>query len=147
MFDLKFMQLAIDIAQKSKNDLPIGAIIVKDGQVIAKAHNEKELKNCATKHAEIIVIEEASRKLETWRLSECDLYVTLEPCPMCTWAIIQSRFKNVYFGSYDTLYGALGSRIDLRTLLNSRTKVTGGIMEKECNDIIKSYFEELRKND
>ena len=101
MLNEKYMQLAIDIAKKSGNDLPIGAVLVKDGEVIAQAHNEKELYQQVSKHAEMIVIEQACAKFKTWRLDDCSLYVTLEPCPMCAWAILQSRIKDVYFGAYD----------------------------------------------
>lgn len=91
-----------------------------------------------------MAIREAEQKLENWRLEDCTMYVTLEPCPMCAWAIIQARLKAVYFGSYDTNYGALGSKIDLRGLLNSKLNVYGGIMEEECDMILKEYFEALR---
>ena len=94
----------------------------------------------------MLVIEQACKKLKNWRLEECSLYVTLEPCPMCAWAILQSRIKEVYFGSYDALYGALGSKLDLRTLLNSKTVVKGGILEEECDNLLKTYFEKMRND-
>lgn len=141
-----FMKKAIEIATKSGDDMPIGAIIVKNDKIIAQAHNEKELFKQVSRHAEIIAIEKASKELKNWRLEDCVLYVTLEPCPMCTWAILQSRIKEVYFGAYDNLYGALGSKLDLRTLLNSKTIVKGGILEKECNDLLKKYFENIRND-
>ena len=139
----KFMKLAINEAKKSATEVPVGAVIVKDGEIIAIAHNEKEQKQDATLHAEVVAIKKASEKLKNWRLEGCELYVTLEPCPMCAWAIIQSRIPKVYFGSYDTLYGALGSRIDLRDLCNN-VEVKSGILELECNEILKEFFGKIR---
>ena len=138
------MKLAIQEAKKSGNDIAIGAVIIKDGEVIAAACNRKETSNDVTALAEIVAIREAERKLANWRLDGCELYVTLEPCPMCAWAIIQSRMKAVYFGSYDVNYGALGSKIDLRKLLNSPIKVYGGIMECDCDRLLQDYFSRMR---
>lgn len=139
-----FMDLAIKLAKSVKGEIAVGAVVVKDDEVIASAFNSKE-KDCdVTSHAEILAIREAEKKLGRWRLEDCDLYVTLEPCPMCAWAIINSRIKNVYFGSYDVNYGALGSKIDLRKLANSKLNVYGGIMEDECDKILKDCFKELR---
>lgn len=103
----------------------MGAAIVKDNKIIALASNSKEASNDVTAHAEILAIRKAAQNLGTWRLEGCELYVTLEPCPMCTWAIVQSRISAVYFGSYDTNYGALGSAMDLRKTANSKLKVYG----------------------
>lgn len=139
-----FMKTAINLALASGEDIPVGAVLVKDGKIIAEACNKKEALQIPTKHAEILVIEEACQKLNNWRLEDCSLYVTLEPCPMCAWAILQARIKNIYFGSYDSLYGAFGSKIDLRNLLNSKTNVKGGILEQECDNILNRYFEEMR---
>lgn len=138
------MQQAIIQAKKAGGEIPVGAVIIKDDKIIAEAFNKKEAKKDVTAHAEILAIREAEQKLENWRLEDCTMYVTLEPCPMCAWAIIQARLKAVYFGSYDTNYGALGSKIDLRGLLNSKLNVYGGIMEEECDMILKEYFEALR---
>lgn len=138
------MRVALRAAENSGADVPVGAVIVKDGEVIASACNKKELSNDVTAHAEVVAIREAEKKLGNWRLDGCEMYVTLEPCPMCAWAIIQSRIKTVYFGSYDTNYGALGSKIDLRGLLNSSLKVYGGIMEEECNAVLRKYFAQMR---
>lgn len=140
------MELALEQAKLSGADIPVGAIIVRDGQVISSACNRKEQTNDVTAHAEIVAIKQAAQNLGNWRLDECEMYVTLEPCPMCAWAIIQSRIKTVYFGSYDVNYGALGSKIDLRNLLNSPLKVYGGIMESECDKLLKDYFAKLRTN-
>lgn len=138
------MKRAIEIAKLAGSEIPVGAIIVKDGEVIASAYNRKEELNDVTAHAEILAIREASQKLNRWRLDDCEMYVTLEPCPMCAWAIVNSRIKTVYFGSYDVNYGALGSSIDVRKLANSKTKVYGGIMGEECDKILNEYFKELR---
>lgn len=139
------MRRILDIVREMKDaEIPIAAIIVKNGEIIATATNKKEAQNDVTAHAEILAIREAEEKLGNWRLEGCELYVNLEPCPMCAWAIIQSRISRVYFGSYDRNYGALGSVIDLRKLLNSNLEVYGGMMEEECNKILEDYFEALR---
>ncbi len=138
------MQQAILQAKNADGEIPVGAVIIKDDKIIAEAFNKKEALKDVSAHAEIIAIKQAEQKLDNWRLEDCTMYVTLEPCPMCAWAIIQARLKAVYFGSYDTNYGALGSKIDLRGLLNSKLQVYGGIMEEECDKILKEYFEALR---
>lgn len=141
---MDFMQEAINIAKNSEKDLPIGAVLVKNGKIISKAHNEKELQKDVTAHAEMLVIQEAQEILGTTILSDCELYVTLEPCPMCSWAILNSRISKVFFGAYDTIYGALGSATDLRKFLNSKTEVIGGIKEEECSTLLKNYFKTIR---
>lgn len=138
------MKRAIETAFQAKGEIPVGAVIVKHGQIIASAFNRKEELNDVTAHAEILAIREAAKKLGNWRLDNCEMYVTLEPCPMCAWAIINSRIETVYFGSYDVNYGALGSALDIRKLANSKLKVYGGIMEEECDKILKEYFINLR---
>ena len=140
----KLMQEAINMAKKSGIDVPVGALIVKDNKIIAYACNEREKNNDPTAHAEILAIRQASEKLENWRLEGCELYVTLEPCPMCAWAILQSRIKAVYFGSHDKQYGAFGSVIDLRNQTNSKLKVYAGILEEECDNVIKEFWEKAR---
>ncbi len=141
---MDFMQEAINIAKNSEKDLPIGAVLVKNGEIISKAHNEKELQKDVTAHAEMLVIQEAQEILGTTILSDCELYVTLEPCPMCSWAILNSRISKVFFGAYDTIYGALGSATDLRKFLNSKIEVIGGIKEEECSTLLKNYFKTIR---
>lgn len=144
-----FIQNAIEIAKDSGADVPVGAVIVKNGEIISTACNEREKNNDISAHAEIIAIRKAEAILGNWRLDECELYVTLEPCPMCAWAILQSRIKSVYFGSYDTQYGAFGSALDLRNIgtgANSKLKVFGGIMEKECDNILESFWQKRREN-
>lgn len=138
------MKRAIAEALNSGKDIPVGAVIVKNGKILASAHNEKEKISDVTGHAEIIAIRQAEQKLGNWRLTDCEMYVTLEPCPMCAWAIIQSGMKAVYFGSYDTNYGALGSKLDLRSLINSKLNVYGGIMESECDKLLSDYFYQMR---
>lgn len=140
------MQRAIDAAKNCGEEIAIGAVIVKGTEVIASACNKKESLNDVTAHAEILAIREAARKLKTYRLNDCDLYVTLEPCPMCAWAIIQSGIRSVYFGCYDANYGALGSAIDLRHQANSKLKVYGGIMEEECKKLLDECFKKIRKS-
>lgn len=139
------MERALKAAANALGEIAVGAVIVKDKKVIASACNKKEAMNDVTAHAEILALREASEKLGRWRLDDCEMYVTLEPCPMCAWAIVQSRIKTVYFGSYDTNYGALGSVIDVRKLANSKLKVYGGIMEKECDELLKKCFDKIRK--
>ena len=142
---MEFMKLAIEQAQKADGGIPVGAVLVKDGKVIANAYNTREKDNDITSHAEVIAIRKAEQILGNWRLDGCELYVTLEPCPMCGWAILQSRIKSVYFGSYDTNYGAFSSKIDLRTLIpGTKLNVYGGIMELECDMFLDEFFKNIR---
>ena len=140
----KFMQKAIEIAGLSGKDMPIGAVIVKNGEIIATAHNEKEKNNDVTAHAEILAIRNAAQILNNWRFNDCDLYVKLEPCPMCLWAILQSRIKNLYFGAYDTILGGVSTLPQIPQITNSKTIIKGGIMETECKTILDNYFENIR---
>ena len=145
----KFMKEAIKEARKAykKLEVPIGCVIVKDGKIIARGHNLKESKNDTTKHAEIIAIQKASRKLESWRLLNCEMYVTLEPCPMCAGAIINSRIKKIYIGTCDEKTGAVGSVLNLLEdyKFNHKVEVEKGICKEECENILKQFFRELRK--
>ena len=142
---MNFMKFAIEEAKKSDNDIPVGAVVVRNGEIIASAHNERGKLNDISAHAEILALKKASQKLNNWRLEDCELYVTLEPCPMCGWAILQSRIKSVYFGSYDVNYGSFSSKIDLRKLTGNKLNIYGGIEEKECDKLLSDFFEEIRK--
>ena len=139
-----FMQKAIEQAKQTEKDVPVGAVIVKNGKIISLAHNEKEVDNDVTSHAEIVAIRKAEKALNNWRLEDCEMYVTLEPCPMCAWAILQARIKTLYFGSYDNNYGAFSSKLDLRKLSSSKLKVYSGIMEEECDKILEEFFKKIR---
>ena len=145
----KFMKEALKEAQKAykKLEVPVGAIIVKDGKIVARAHNVKETKNDTTKHAEILAIEKASKKLSNWRLIDCEMYVTLEPCPMCAGAIVNSRIKKVNIGAMDEKTGACGSKLNLLQDFNFDTKVDmeSGILENECRELLQKFFVALRK--
>ena len=146
----KFMKIALKEAKKAydKEEIPVGAVIVKDDKVVAKAHNLKEQKNDTTKHAEILAIQKASKKLDSWRLQDCEMYVTLEPCSMCAGALIQSRIKKVYIGTMDYKTGACGSVLNLLNdyKFNHYVEIETGILADECEKILKDFFKELRKN-
>lgn len=144
IMNLKFMQTAVETAKKSGLDVPVGAVIIKDGQIISRAVNAREKNQITSHHAEIIAIEKANKKLKNWRLNGCEMYVTLEPCPMCAGAILQARISKVYFGAYDLLNGAFGSKFDMRLITGCDTIVFGGIMEDECLKLLKDYFERIR---
>jgi tRNA(adenine34) deaminase len=139
-----FMKIAIDEANLSGQDVPVGAVLVIDDIVIAKSSNKREEFNKPSAHAEMIVIDEAAQKLGTWRLNEAKLYVTLEPCPMCAALILQSKIKEVYFGAYDTNYGAFGSKMDMQKIINSKILIKGGIMEEECQKLLLEFFKGKR---
>ncbi len=140
------MEKAISVAQKSKCDLPVGCIIVDENDnIIAYATNEVEKNSNITCHAEMVAINKALKILKTKYLNNCKMYVTLEPCPMCAWAVILSHIDTVYFGAYDLNYGAFLSKYDLRTAYNSKLKVYGGILEDECQNLIRNYFKNLRQ--
>ena len=145
----EFMKEAIKEAKKAakKLEVPVGCVIVKDGEIIARGHNLKETKKDTTKHAEIITIQKASKKLATWRLNECEMYVTLEPCTMCAGAIINSRIKKVYIGTMDPKTGAAGSVLNIFEdyTCNHRVEVEKDILKEECEKILKDFFKELRK--
>ena len=141
---MNFMKFAIEEAKKSDNDIPVGAVVVYNGEIIASAHNEREKLNDISAHAEILALKKASKVLNNWRLDDCEIYVTLEPCPMCGWAILQSRVKSVYFGCYDMNYGSFTSKIDLRTLSSNKINIYGGIEEQECDKLLKIFFKNIR---
>jgi len=140
----EFMKKAIEMAKKSEKDVPVAAVIVKNGKIIAKAVNEREKTQYTYAHAEMLAISEANKKLKNWRLNDCEMYVTLEPCPMCASALLQARISKIYFGAYDLLNGAFGSKSDMRDIMGYNAEVKGGIMEDECVKILKNYFEGMR---
>lgn len=141
------MKEALKEAQKAfeKDEVPVGAVIVKDNKIIARAHNIKELKCDATNHAEILAIQKACKKLGAWRLENCDMYVTLEPCPMCTGALIQARIRTLYIGTQDDKTGACGSVLNLLDYkFNHKIEVQKYILKDECETILKTFFKQLR---
>lgn len=145
----EFMKKAINLAKKAEKqkEVPVGAVIVKDGKIIAKGYNKREKGKCATAHAEMIAIKKACRKLKAWRLGGCDIYVTMEPCPMCCGALINARIENINFGAYDSKAGSCGSVVNLCDVkeFNHHPKVCGGVMEKECSELLTNFFVNLRK--
>lgn len=145
----KFMKEALKEAKKAyeKLEVPVGAVIVKDGIIIARAHNLKETKKDTTKHAEILAIEKASKKLGAWRLLDCEMYVTLEPCSMCAGAMINARIKKLYIGALDEKTGAAGSVLNLFEdyKFNHSVEVEKGIMKENCEKNLKDFFKDLRK--
>ena len=149
MSDEKYMLLALEEAKKAAEigEVPIGAVIVRDGEVIASAHNGRETTFDATAHAETSAIREACKKLRGWHLTNCTLYVTLEPCPMCAGAIINSRIDRVVFGAYDNREGSFGSLINLASYpYSSRPEIVGGVMERECKEVLSGFFKKIREN-
>lgn len=146
--DNKFMRMAIELAGEAARlgEVPVGAVVVRDGEVIGRGFNRRETDNNPIKHAEIIAIEEASSAIKSWRLSDCTIYVTLEPCPMCTGAIINSRLGKVVFGANDLKTGCFGSVASLCDMpFNHRPKITRGCLAEECSAVLSDFFAGLRK--
>ena len=145
----KFMKEALKEALKAyqKLEVPVGAVIVKDDKIIARSHNIKETKKDTTKHAEILAIQKASKKLNSWRLNNCDMYITLEPCTMCTGAIINSRIRKIYIGTMDEKTGACGSVLNLLEdyTFNHKVELETGILKDECKKVLQEFFKELRE--
>ncbi len=143
------MKEALKEAKKAEliDEVPIGCVIVKDDKIIARGHNQRETKQSPIGHAEIIAINKASKKLKSWRLEGCDIYVTLEPCIMCSGAIIQSRINKVYYGASDPKGGALGSSINVLEAnnINHHPEVISGVLKEECSSIITNYFKAKRQ--
>ena len=144
------MRLALHLAQQAYllGEIPIGAVVVQEDEVIAWAHNEKEFRNDATAHAEVLAIQRATRYLENWRLSKATMYCTLEPCPMCAGAMINSRLKRLVYASRDPRAGAAGSVIDLVRYpgLNHQVEIEGGILNEESSTLLKTFFANLRRD-
>ena len=147
--EIRFMREAIKEAKKAEliDEVPIGCVIVKDDKVIARGHNVRETKKTPLGHAEIIAIDKASKKLGAWRLQDCDIYITLEPCIMCAGAIIQSRIRHMYYGAKDPKGGAIESSINVLEAksINHHPEITSGILEEECSNIISQYFKRKRE--
>lgn len=143
-----WMQRALEEARIAYElgEVPIGAIVVQKGQIIAKAHNEKEFRQDPTAHAEVLAVQRATQALGAWRLSEATLYVTLEPCPMCAGALVQARLKTLVFGAADLKGGAVGSVTNVLDVnrWNHRVEVVAGVLEEECSQILKKFFRRLR---
>lgn len=144
------MKEALKEAKKAEliDEVPIGCVIVKDDKIIARGHNQRETKQSPIGHAEIVAINKASKKLKSWRLEGCDIYVTLEPCIMCSGAIIQSRINKVYYGASDPKGGALGSSINVLEAnnINHHPEVVSGVLKEECSSIITNYFKAKRQS-
>ena len=144
----KFMRLALKEAEIAfkKNEVPVGAVVVKDGKVLSRAGNRKESKKSCVYHAEILAINKASKKLKTWNLSGCEIYVTLQPCLMCYGAILSSRIDKIYFGAFDKKYGLEVSKYNELNEkgFNHKAEVIGGILEKECGEILTKFFKVKR---
>lgn len=148
--DEVYMKKALELAQiaAGQGEVPVGAVVVKDstGEIIGRGFNRREYGRSPLTHAEMIAIEQASRKLGGWRLIGCTIYVTLEPCPMCAGAMINSRIQRVVFGAYDPKAGSFGSVVDLSALpYNHEPQIVGGVLEGECADILSSFFKKLRE--
>ena len=141
------MQKAIDEALCAGNEIPVGAVIVKNGNIIAIEHNQKEALNDVTAHAEILALRNASKELHSWRLNGCDLYVTLEPCPMCAGAIVEARIPRVVFGCRNPKAGCAGSVLDMlhEDGFNHQVETEEGLLGEECSMMLKEFFKELRE--
>ena len=143
-----YMRLALREAAKAAaiDEVPVGAVVIREGKVVARAHNKRETGKNPCAHAELLAIQKAAKKLGGWRLPGCQLYVTLEPCPMCAGAILNARLEEVYFGAYDPKAGCFGSLCYLNALpFNHHPQITGGILQEECARILKEYFRQKRK--
>lgn len=145
----KYMALALKEAEKAfkKNEVPVGCVIVKDDKVIARAHNLRQTKKSVLGHAEILAIEKASKKLNSWILEDCTIYVTLEPCPMCAGTILQSRIKKLVFATNEPKFGACGSVINLfEKKFNHEVEVIPNVLQEESSKLLKNFFQILRQN-
>ncbi len=144
--DNKFMKAALKCAKKAKEEgeVPIGAVVVLDGKIIARGHNRRTARQIATAHAEIEAIEKACKKLKSWRIPECEIFVTLEPCPMCMGAMLNARIKKVTFGAYEAKGRSMTKELAQSNLLNHRIEVEGGVMESDCAQILSSFFSDMR---
>lgn len=141
------MKAALKCAEKAlaEGEVPIGAVVVCDGKVIARGHNRRTKRQIATAHAEIEAIEKACKKLKSWRIPECEIYVTLEPCPMCMGAMLNARIKKVYFGAYEAKGRSLTAELAESNLVNHKIEVEGGVMQEECSQILSEFFSGIRR--
>lgn len=141
------MKIALKEAKKAykRGDVPVGAVIVKNNKIIAKGYNKKDKKNIATKHAELIAIEKACKKLKTWYLKDCILYTTLEPCLMCTGAIIQSRITTIYYSIENNNFGELENNIEILKKYNKKAQINRGLLEEESKILLQQFFKNKRK--
>lgn len=141
------MKAALKCAEKAaaEGEVPIGAVVVLDGKVISRGHNRRTKRQIATAHAEIEAIEKACKKLKSWRIPECEIYVTLEPCPMCMGAILNARIKKVYFGAYEAKGRSMTAQLAAANLVNHTVEVEGGVMREECAAVLSSFFSEMRE--
>ena len=145
----EFMREAILLAQKAKKkgEVPIGAVVVYRDKIIGRGYNLRTKKQMATAHAEVRAIEQACKKMKSWRLPEAEIYVTLEPCPMCMGAVLNARIDRVYFGAYEQKGRSLTKELANANLLNHTVEVTGGVLEKECAEVLTSFFTEMRERE
>lgn len=147
--DEKFMREALRLAAEcaAEDEVPVGCVVVRGDEIVAGSGNRKEREGSATRHAEMVALESAARALGNWWLEDCEVFVTLEPCPMCAHAMTLSRVKRVVFGAFDPKSGAAGSRVDLFApgLFNHDIEVTGGVLREECADILGEFFRQKRK--
>ena len=141
------MKAALKCAEKamSEGEVPIGAVVVSDGKIISRGYNKRTKKQIATAHAEIEAIEKACKKLKSWRIPECELYVTLEPCPMCMGAMLNARIKKVYFGAYEAKGRSMTDQLAVSNLVNHKIEVEGGVMKEECAHILSAFFSQMRE--
>ena len=141
------MKAALKCAQNAlkEGEVPIGAVVVYEGKIISRGHNKRTKKQIATAHAEIEAIEKACKKLKSWRLPECELYVTLEPCPMCMGAMLNARIKKVYFGAYEAKGRSMTDQLAVSNLVNHKIEVEGGVMKDECAQILSDFFSQMRE--
>lgn len=149
--DIFYMKKALELANKAAEigEVPVGAVVVKKstGEIVGEGYNRREVDKDSIAHAEIIAIENASKKLDGWRLIDCELFVTLEPCPMCAGAIINSRIERVVYGAMDKKAGSCGSVVNLFDLpYNHKPELTGGILSEECSSILSEFFKKLRES-
>ena len=147
--EIKYMRQAIKEAHKAEliDEVPIGCVIVRDDRIVARGHNVRETKKTSLGHAEMVAIAKANKKLDKWRLEDCDIYITLEPCIMCAGAIIQSRFKRVIYGASDVKGGALGSSINVLDAknINHHPEIVSGVLKEECSKLLSDYFKKKRE--